>query len=102
MERRFQVSILKFDKSGIVVSNNPNRFYFQETIEAVLSPPNKKTKVSVDEKRQALMAVEKQRTLRVQRQLAEEQLQLVRKQTKLADDQIQFYKVGIWRLKKSI
>ncbi|KAI6192346.1 hypothetical protein M3Y97_00327700 [Aphelenchoides bicaudatus] len=66
---------------------------FQETIDAVLSPPNKKTKVSVDEKRQALMAVEKQRTLRVQRQLAEEQLQLVRKQTQLADDQIQFYKI---------
>lgn len=66
---------------------------FQETIEAVLSPPNKKTKVSVEEKRDALMAVEKQKTLRIQRQLAEEELVLVRKQTKLADDQIHFYKV---------
>jgi hypothetical protein len=66
---------------------------FQETIEAVLSPPNKKTKVSVEEKRDALMAVEKQKTLCIQRQLAEEQLILVRKQTKLADDQITFYKV---------
>lgn len=47
----------------------------------------------MEEKRQTLMSMEKQRTLRVQRQLAEEQLILVRKQTKLADDQIHFYKV---------
>jgi hypothetical protein len=66
---------------------------FQETIEAVMAPPNKKTKVTPDDKRSALMDLEKQRTLRAQRQLAEEELALVRKQLSLADEQLNFYKV---------
>ncbi|KAI6217098.1 hypothetical protein M3Y99_01783900 [Aphelenchoides fujianensis] len=63
-----------------------------ETLEAVTSAP-KKAKISLEEKRAAIMALEKQRTLRAQRQLAEEELALVRNQMKLAEEQVQFYKV---------
>ncbi|KAI6204732.1 hypothetical protein M3Y94_00710400 [Aphelenchoides besseyi] len=64
----------------------------QETIEAVTSAP-KKSKVTNEEKRSALMALEKQRTLRAQRQLAEEELVLVRNQLKLAEEQTSFYRI---------
>ena len=61
-----------------------------ETFEAIA---RKTSKLSADERRAALVGVEKQRTLRVQRSLAEEQLALVRRQMRLIDEQTAFYKV---------